>query len=398
MSDNEKNPAELAELKAFIKEAIAESNEKLRKEGDPNEAFFRNIADSHEVAKKQGYEPGVRLARMARAVAAAALNKQGAERALEIISKVYGDPLTAKAVEKAMESGTPSAGGLMVPEQFSNEMIPLLRAQSTFMAAMPRIIPNPTGTLHMGRHTAGSTSYWGREGKKVKTSKPSVGRLTLREKTLRGMTALSNRLLLLSNAAVDRFALDDLVAGQAVQIDAAFYNGAGNEDEPLGVLKVNGTNTVTLNNALTATNTSQFIKTHATNLGTLVRPHWFANYDVWFQLVNLQFDTNGPFVFRTEVNDGKFWGMPISFSTQIPTEATANNPTSMILADMNEMLVGQVRTAEIAVSTEAGYYDESDTFQSAYANDETLVRLIQSLDFGPRQLKSFTISKTIRTT
>ena len=93
--------------------------------------------------------------------------------------------------------------------------------------------------------------------------------------------------------------------------------------------------------------------------------------------------------------------LPVYTTTQIPInlyDFTGNNAdcSFIILSEMTEAMLFDALTLELAVSREGSYYDANSVLQSAFQNDETLIRAIAEHDFLIRHDASVAVIQTVR--
>jgi HK97 family phage major capsid protein len=109
----------------------------------------------------------------------------------------------------------------------------------------------------------------------------------------------------------------------------------------------------------------------------------------------------GVYVFRDELNKGTLRNYPVYLTTQLPTnlyDASGSNTdcSLVILAEMTEAMLFDAMTLELAVSREGSYYDANAVLQSAFQNDETLIRAIAEHDFLMRHDASVAVIQNVR--
>ena len=75
--------------------------------------------------------------------------------------------------------------------------------------------------------------------------------------------------------------------------------------------------------------------------------------------------------------------LPVHITNNIPTNLGAgSDETELYLVDASEVLLGEVETIQIAVSSDASYVDETSTLRSAFTRDQTLMRAILRHDLA----------------
>ena len=342
---------------------------------------------------KAADEKGLRFARMFRALAAGG-----------------GIPYVAAQIAEAQwgESGlfanqnlgTGAAGGFLVPEDVSSEVIELLRPASVVMALSPQTVDMPNGNLTMNRLATGAAAGYIGEQTDAPATGVQFGQVKLSAKKLAALIPISNDLLRAAGVAADRIVRDDLVVSLAQRMDLSFIRGAGTQFSPLG-LRFQHTGTPFAASHVLAVSGAATLADVTTNLGRLelallnadvsmTRPGWLMAPRTMMFLMNLR-DGNGNFAFP-EMQRGELRGKPYRVTTQIPANlGGGTNETELYLADFAHVVVGEHMGIEVALSTEAAYRDASNNLQAAFSRDETVMRAIAQHDIGLRHLPAVAI-------
>lgn len=339
----------------------------------------------------QPAEKGLKFARMTRTIAAAG----GIPHVAQQIAEANGDG--ALFANQNMGSGV--AGGFLVPEDVSTEVIELLRPLSVVTAMGPRIVPMPNGNLTTNRRATGATFSYGGEQQDIGATGYTYGQVKLSAKKLSGLVPISNDLLRSASTAVDRMVRDDTLADAAQIQDRFFLRGSGTDFAPKGLRwQTLGTSFETTH-VLTMTATPDLQKV-TTDLGRLelalgnanvvfTGAHWVMSPRVAMYLTNLR-DGNGNLAFP-EMQDGQLRRKPVHITTEIPDNLGGGTESEIMLVHPGHVLVGEHMGIEIAMSTEAAYKDASGTMQAAFSRDETLLRMIMQHDIGLRHLPAVSI-------
>lgn len=339
----------------------------------------------------QPVEKGLRFARMTRIVAAAG----GIAHVAHQIAEANGD--SGLFANQNMGSG--AAGGFLVPEDVSAEVIELLRPASVVMAMGPRVVPMPNGNLTTNRRATGATFSYGGEQQDAPATGVTFGQVKLSAKKLSGIIPISNDLLRSSSTAVDRLIRDDAVADAALIMDRNFLRGAGTDYQPKGLRYQHTGTSFAATHVLVMTATPDLAKV-TTDLGRLelalgnanvvyTGAHWVTSPRVAMYLMNLR-DGNGNYAFP-EVQDGMLRKKPLHITTEIPDNLGGGTESELMLVHPTHVMVGEHMGIEIAMSTEAAYKDASGTMQAAFSRDETLMRMIMQHDIGLRHLAAVAI-------
>ncbi|MGB8603260.1 MAG: phage major capsid protein [Rhizomicrobium sp.] len=357
-----------------------------------------------------------------------------------IAKEIYGEnhPIT-----RALMTSAGAAGGFIVPPDYNNEVIELLRPKAVVRDAGPRVLPMPRGTMQLPGQSSQAQASYGGEGKKISASQPKFDKKVASFKKLRALVPVSNDMMRYADPAVDAVVRDDLVQVLALVQDKNFLLSDGTNDSPRGylsfangwvqahggtpgvfstseksVLALNGADvtddpSTSGGNFITATMpaVNADLLTAVTNalagavdrLDTAQSPDikrtWFYTPRTHNFLYSLRNEL-GQYVYRDEMTRGTLNGYPFRKTSQIGNnwwDASGNKDCSFIfLAEMTETMILDSMSLELAVSREGTYYDASGNLQSAFSNDETLIRAITEHDFQMRHDQSVAIIQGVR--
>ncbi|MDE1914736.1 MAG: phage major capsid protein [Sphingomonadales bacterium] len=342
------------------------------------------------------------------------------------------DPVT-----RALVTSVGASGGFIVPPDYMNEIIELLRPKAVVRASGPRVLPMPRGTMTLPGQASAATAGYGNEQSPANQSQQSLNQIVATFKKLMGLVPVSNDMMRYSDPAVDAFVRDDLVKVLGLAEDFAFMFGQGTQDQPMGFLyfanrwvqrnggtpgvwstsgnstaAVNGTDPAnsTGGNFITS-NETYTLATAAAELGGAVnrldaanvpddKRVWFMNPRSYNYLYNVQ-NSLGLYVYRDELMTGKLLGYPVRKTTQIPTNyhdaSSTNNDCSFVfLVEMDEAMILDSMSLELAVSREGMYVDAGGTTRSAFQSDQTIIRAITEHDFQMRHDQSIAVIQFVR--
>lgn len=404
--ESAKREKELRDDMALFRAELDELKTRGKEESDsPNVRRYRYASEALAAAEKEGFEPGIRIAQVGRALVARHGN---VGQAMDLIKSWSGADMV-KDISRAMDANTSDGGAVVVPAAWSNELIPLLRPFSILAAAGPRRVPIPAGgKVNMPRVASGAVTSWGQTGRvRIKTaSKQTLGHLELSQRPLQCLVAVSTDLLQMANIGVDQLIRDDILMGMGTELDRVHLYGSGDNNEPIGLLLkktgsnafVSGINYSAQGGAAPTWKTPvKLFAEHAAANGTLIRPHYVMGPTL-FQLLCTAESTNGFPVLYQEMSQGRLFRYDYLMSSQITDKATSHNPTDFGLFDYAEYLWGEFESFAVAKSTEAAYYDEAGAIAAPFPNNDTVIRVTWKGDLKPRQLASFTASDNIWTT
>jgi HK97 family phage major capsid protein len=344
------------------------------------------------------------------------------------------DPVT-----RALVASIGASGGFIVPPDYMNEIIELLRPKAVVRASGPRVIPMPRGTMTLPAQTNPATASYGSEVSKIASSQQTVAQIVASFKKLTALVPVTNDLMRYADPAADAFVRNDLVKVVALREDLAFLLGDGTAGTPMGYLafanrwvvtnggtagvySTTGNSTAAVNGAAPLTynpSSGQFITSNETytlatvaqELGGAVNKLDTANVDedrrVWFMhprsynyLFNVQ-NSLGVYVYRDELKNGTLLTYPVKKTTQIginyhDASSTNNDCSFVFLAEMDESMIFDSMSLELAVSREGTYVDGGGTTWSAFQSDQTLVRAIAEHDFQIRHDAAVAVIQFVR--
>jgi HK97 family phage major capsid protein len=367
----------------------------------------------HVIRNDQSFKGlGFRLARAVRAYGASALSaKNGPKTDPKDIALKWGDKWLAEDIErgqspenvKALTGLDPTSnigtGGALVPVEYMQEIIELLRSRNVVRASGARVFPLETGAMNIPRHTGAATAAYVGENTNHTTSDQSFDQVTLRAKKLIASTAVSNDLMRSSDPNADQVVRDDIVATLANRQDLAFLRGDGTSDDPVGILNaIAGANSQSANATVNIAN----VVADATAAMELVegadtpmlRPVWYMTSRTKNGLLRLV-TSEGNFLFRDELSAGTFMGYPYFITNQIPKNLGAGtNETEVYFGDATEALIGDTRVFDLEVFPGGAYYDGSNVI-SGIAQDQTVIKVVSTHDFDLRHDTSFSVTDSV---
>lgn len=341
---------------------------------------------------KEDLEPGIRMARYVKTI----LISQKEGRAFEDVAKrMYPKDVMLHESRSAMSVGTPSDGGVLVPDDYTNEIIPLLREKSSIRSLGARTVPMPKGNIKMSRQTGAANFQWVGENKPINASKVALGMMSLSAKKLAGLIPISNELIADSAISADQFVRDELVNGIAESEDITAIYGKGTENEPMGIGKI-AKDQLDLDALPTSDTLGAIVgKVMAKKIPNKTAFGWVFNGVLWAIFYNLK-DAAGNYIHRDEMNQSKLLGFKYAINNNIKVGTDTHALTEIYFGDWSQFIVGETLGLQIAVSQEASYYD-GGVLVSAFGNDQTVMRALLREDFGARYDEAFVIYNKVWT-
>ena len=421
-----------AEIKRYLDAQSLEREKAVVVEGQADSKVYAavksDVYTSKSAAEARGLttSAGMTIGGVARALG----NGRGSVRdASDWSAKNYGE---SHPVTKALLAGVGSGGGYMIPPEYINEIIELLRPAAVVRSSNPRTMPMPRGTMTLPAQTGAATATYNGEAVKIGTSQPAVGAVNASYKKLTALVPVSNDLMRYADPAADAFVRDDLVKVIALREDLAFLLGDGTAGTPrgflsfaeqwatqnggtAGVYSTTGNSTYTTNGSsggnFITSNATYTLATAASELGGAVNKLDTANVPdfrrVWFMhprsynyLFNVQ-NSLGLYVYRDELMTGKLLTYPVKKSTQFPinihdTTSTNVDLSWIFLVEMTDALLLDSMSLELFVSREGSYTDSGSNQVNLVQADQTLIRAIAEHDFQMRHPASIAAIQAVR--
>ena len=345
---------------------------------------------------KQPEVKGAKLARMVQAIGAVG---RGGREAADYALNTFGDA----DVAAALNTGTATAGGALVPEAFMSEVIELLTPKSVVRRMGAISLPMPNGNLTVPKMTGGATSYYVGEGASGTASEPTFGDLSLSAKHMITLVPVSNQLLSYSgvNQNVESLIVGDMVNSMGLREDLAYIRGDGASNTPKGFRHL-----APAANIIVASDgaTIQKVETDLAKLELkllnanvrMLKPGYVMNPTTFMFLQSLR-DGNGNKVYP-ELAQNQLRGKPLAVTTQIPANLGAgSNESELYLVDFADAIIGDSGSITIAISTEASYTDPAtNTVKNAFTSNQTLIRAVSSNDFGLRHDASVVVLTAVK--
>lgn len=397
-----------AEKRAKREEAAAKAGSSGTPSGNPNlDRFKSGLVDSgaketelespypekpaHWKAAEGVYGQHLFLGRSLRAMAYG--KKYGIGTGPEVCPKVtrdvYKDKQLAKYMDeclaKDLSANNPTEGGYLVPEVTLNGVIEMLRERCVIFRLGAQELPMDNGTLRLNKQSDGATATYVGENQPVNASDPDFAGIKLSAKKMMINVPISNDLLKTSNIAADRFVANDAIKAAKVKFDRTAFNGLGTDDEPRGLVRMEGLTAVSLAGAVTADNLVGFLtKLFNANvdLDDFAAVAWSFGIEIWRDLFNAKATTN-EYLLRDELKLGtllRYKYEPTQFLKRL-----AGGTAPIYFGDWSQFIIARQGLMEVDTSTEAAYNNASGTVVSAWSRDQTLVRLIDRHDMGLRQ-------------
>ncbi len=393
-----------------VTEAVTKNYEKLQKEAPWMDAIKQSAGGKVVIGRKER-EKGDASARFIRAVTKCYAERRYTEGAVMDQLKSWGDEDLAEIYKAdiearqkgAMAATIPGDGGFLVPEQFSQDVVDVLRPQSVVRSLVGRTLQMPVGTINIPKITEGSSAYYQGENTNATKSGLKTGTIKMSWKKLISLVPMSNDLLRYSSPGADSIVRTDMVRAMAQRENQAFLRDTGTDAAPRGLrYQMSPANVLDVS---TTTTTTQSV---ATDLGRcllqlinanvpVTKGGWIFAPRTWNYLRMLQ-TTTGAFIYQAEMNSGLLLGYPYKWSTQVPVNLNDHErtqETEIYFADFDDVVIGEAMSLRVDASPEASYMD-GGSLVSAYSQDQTVVRAITEHDFAVRRAESVMVLNGVK--
>ncbi|NBE05936.1 phage major capsid protein [Paragemmobacter ruber] len=328
----------------------------------------------------QAADPAMKGVDLGLTVIALAQSKGDRDKAVTLLEREGHSGLAA-----TLNTGTESAGGVLVPRPMAETMIELLRARVVVRNAGARVVPMPAGQLRHARQNGAATAGYSAENAAITPSEPTTDKIDQTFKKLTGLVPVSNSLLRFTTQTA-LLVRDDLLAVMARREDLAFIRGDGSANTPTGIRSWTPGGNIQTAVANTFAAVDVALRTLVSRVADgdvpMVRPGWIMRAGTREFLGSLR-DALGNLAYPSINATGTLFGYPIYTTSQIPNNLGAGtNQTEVYFADFNEVMIGDASALTLSVSTEAAYV-QGGNWRSAFQNDETLMRAISEHDLAP---------------
>lgn len=321
------------------------------------------------------------------------------------VAKEFGDYNTKRRRDelfvKSLNAGSAVSGGVLVPVNMEREIIELLRPQTAFLAGNPRRVPMPNGTFVQAGGATGASASYGTELSNAAATEGTFRDIEMVAKELKALVPISNQFLDFSIESARSFVETDLRNAMSEKMDNAAFLGNGLTGNPLGLYNISGIGTRAATNSTTPTiaNVDSDLRKAINGMRNLPRgsAKWIMDEVTFGYLQDLRDGNGNPAYPSLQNANPTLKGFPVLRSTNLPNNlGGGGNETYLGLVAFDHVLFGEAMGLELAVSTEAAYYDAGGTVRSAFQRGETLLLAIMRHDFGLRHLRAVQLLTAVK--
>lgn len=329
--------------------------------------------------------------------------KNDPERAAYFAKKHYQDTAMEREF-KTLSATSPTSGGFLIPEIYSDQIIELLYPKTVIVELGAQTVPLTNGNLTMPKMTAGSRARWGGEQRKIRTTEPKFGNIKLSAKRLEAIVPQSREILMSTNASADAMFANDLTRQMQLGLDYGGLYGTGGDYQPLGVAYTKGIENIDLlklGNADLVDASGKITADFPVYVRSIllsknvddIKVGWAMNSMLEGYLMNLK-TTTGAYIYREEMQGGKFLGFAYAISNQIPTNK--NGFTDLFFGNWADLLIGDQMGLETYTTMDGSWTDEDGNTRNAFDENLAATRALMYDDIGVRHDESFVYCKNIK--
>lgn len=293
-----------------------------------------------------------------------------------------------EAKKKALDSGTLTAGGAVIPAEYVAQIIDVLRPNVAAIQLGATITQFSGNPVEIPRIDTAATAYWTGENAAITASQETFGQVRLTPHELGALIQMSRRSAALSSPGLEQIARQDIGLLFARALDLAIFKGTGADSQPLGIINQTGVNDFA--NAWTVSATIDYagligmigMVEDDNAMGT--RMGWAMHPKIKRAIQKLVATDGRPiFTWDPSVSPS---GMtftpsivtyPFATTTQLGSGATAGE---LFFGDFSSIIIGQWGPMVLEASTEAG---------TAYAAHQLWLKGIMEVDVALRHPESF---------
>lgn len=181
-------------------------------------------------------------------------------RAMEAHHKLNGPNgiyIPIREVKRTLTAEGSGAGGDMIGEQMG-EMVDILRDALVLREAGATVLDGVTGTFRIPKWSTGVTAYNTAEGVAPTESTPNSTSINMSPKSVSALTLVTKQLLLQSSLSVEAWLQREIMSAIAIKMQYNALHGTGGDAQPLGLIEVDGINSVTFGAAPTHAKVVEF--------------------------------------------------------------------------------------------------------------------------------------------
>lgn len=318
------------------------------------------------------------------------------ERAAYAAKRLYKDEALSRAF-KAMTVTEATAGGVLVPQDWVDDIIPMLYDNTVLFELGAQKIPMRHGNLNLPRQKSGARAMWSGEARPVPASTPMFDWLHLSAKRLGALVVSTQELMRSTDISADIMFGRDMIQQIQLGINHGGLFGKGGEYQPMGVMlnpRVEAVDMLTVNDTTIADVAGRprqdfpiFVK------GKVLAKNvdgasfgWTFNSETEQYFKRMK-NANGDYVWKEEMDTRLFNGDPYRTTNQFETDDSTGT-TEAVFGEWSSMVVGEQFGLETETTTQATVITDGGTVNTFQDRATATVGTVY-VDMGNRYDESF---------
>jgi HK97 family phage major capsid protein len=300
-----------------------------------------------------------------------------AERVLKVMIDLHeratdpGRINRARNIKAALQEGTDSEGGYIVPTEERSELLAYAREASVALREC-RVINMSTLSMTIPAEDGKISVAYTDEESQATESEPTFAQVTLTAKRMDAWGVTSNELLddAVVNGGIAGMLLDQIVEAVALKVDSTVFKGGG--DPVSGMFTAKAGYSEVFGSG--STHFSEILESNVRGIVSKLNPpdyetngRFVTHYTSLWQYINGLQDTTGRPMFHDTTNGQKdqrrLWGFPIDVSSQAPGTSAVSTAIA-IFGDLTGWIIGE-RMTNIDLLWDP--YTKMDYYQTRYA-------------------------------
>lgn len=295
-------------------------------------------------------------------------------------------PASFLKVERAQDSITTNKGKETVDKQMG-DLIPALRPRIMMAEMGATVLSGLTAPLDLPRQTTLMNAAWRKEKVDASQTDASFDQVNLSPKGLSAWASFTREIMFQSSIGIEQFVRGELENAVRRKLDSSFLIADGQAEDPVGLLNVANTNSVTTSGTISWAKIVEFWKELSLENADMENIAFYTNPHVAYKLMTTVKASGTDSKMLLDTPTSTLAGYPIRISTQVPSNigtSPNDNKSALLFGNWKEAIVAQFAGIDLTVDP----YTE--------AKKAMIDIIIHSWwDFGVRHPKSFAIAKDI---
>ena len=255
-------------------------------------------------------------------------DEEKAGRASKVYNKSFWNAMRQKNIRpeiaNALQEGTDSEGGYLVPDEFEHTLIEALESENIFRT-LAHVIQTASGDRKIPVVASKGTASWVDEEGAITESDDAFNQVSIGAYKLGTLIKVSNELLNDSVFNLEQYISKEFARRIGNKEEDAFFNGDGS-GKPVGIFHSTGGAQVGVTTASTSAITADEVIDLFYSLGAPYRKNavWVVN-DATVKAIRKLKDGNGNYLWQPALTSGTpdtLLGRPVKTSAYVPTIAS----------------------------------------------------------------------------